>query len=235
APPFPLPARILGFDFGSQGAEITLVALHESQLESTTCYPEELSLLHRNTVNKRRLEFALGRAAAHLALRAAGDDTSSPVLQNKDRDPAWPSGFVGSITHCGPWAMAAAAKAKSLESIGIDLEDTEAVPFEEIAELVSTDAERDWLLQSGNSKLKLAGLFSAKEAAYKALFPLCRKFLDFHSIDLAWFPDSQSFRGTLREDLSTDFPFGYGLQIGIQRYANFVFTHTVIRKPAADE
>lgn len=224
--------------FGPLRAEITLVALHETKLENDSCYPEELSLLCGGAVNKRREEFALGRAAAHLALRGAGDMDRSPVLQRTGREPAWPSGFIGSITHCGPWAMAAVAKSESLTSIGIDLEDAKAVLVGEIVETICTDAEREWVLGGGNSRLKLAALFSAKEAAYKALFPLCRKFFDFHAIELTWSLKNKSFRsfhGVLREELSPDFPAGYRLEIGCQQRVSFVFTHAVIQKRASGE
>jgi len=222
------PAGNPGLHFRSLGAPITLVALHEKNLECCSCCPEESSLLRGNVVNKRRVEFALGRAAARLALLGVGHPSPPPVLQRAGREPAWPNGIVGSITHCGAWAMAAAAKAESLKSLGIDLEDVEAVPHEEIADLVCSDVEREWAFRGGNSKRKLAMLFSAKEAVYKALFPLCQKFFDFHAIELTWFPQSNSFRGVLREGLNLEFPVGYCLEIGCQHRANFVFTYATI-------
>ncbi|MGB8522548.1 MAG: 4'-phosphopantetheinyl transferase superfamily protein [Candidatus Acidiferrales bacterium] len=209
-------------------APITLVALHEERLECCPSWPEESFLLRGNVVNKRRVEFALGRAAAHLALLGAGHTNCSPVLQKAGREPAWPAGFVGSITHCGSWAVAAAARTESLKSLGIDLEDVEAVPHEEIADLVCSDVEREWVFRGGNSKRKVAMLFSAKEAVYKALFPLCQKFFDFHAIELTWFPQSDSFGGVLLEELNLQLPVGYRMKIGCQQRANFVFTYLTI-------
>jgi enterobactin synthetase component D len=222
------PAGISSLRFRSLGAQITLVALHEKRLDCCSCAPEESSLLRANVVNKRRIEFALGRAAAHLALLGAGHTHRTPLLQQTSREPAWPAGFVGSITHCESWAVAAAARAESLKSLGIDLEDVEAVPHEEIADLVCSDVEREWVFRGGNSKRKLTMLFSAKEAVYKALFPLCQKFFDFHAIELTWFPQSNSFSGVLREELNLEFPVGYRMEIGCQQRANFVFTHVTI-------
>ena len=222
------PVVLSDLHFGPLAGEIALAAIHQRSLEWRLCYRQELSLLRGNVVNKRRVEFALGRIAAHRALRAAGHTGSAPVLQGVGRTPAWPSGFVGSITHCGPWAVAAAAKADSMKSIGIDLEDAESVPVEEIVQRVCTDAETEWVLAGANGQLKLAALFSAKEAAYKALFPLCRKFFDFHALQLTWSSKSNVFRGVLQKELSADFPVGYPLQIGCQQRANFVFTHVAI-------
>jgi 4'-phosphopantetheinyl transferase EntD len=212
----------------SSGAHITLVALHQSQLEDCASSLMEANALRGNVAEKRRNEFLLGRAAARLALIGAGMPNPSPVKQRAGRDPDWPAGIVGSITHCAPWAVAAVSKSESLRSIGIDLEDVEAVPVEEIVELVSTDTECKWILRGPNSKLKLASLFSAKEAAYKAIFPLCRRFFDFHAMELVWFHKFNSFHGVLCEELSPDFPLGYRFEIGCQRSANFVFMHTII-------
>lgn len=209
------------------GNGVSLAVLHESGLERLSCHSGEMALLRENMAPKRRKEFALGRSAARLALRRAGNRDNSPVLQ-RDREPIWPCGFVGSITHCESWAIAAAVKADVVKSIGIDLENAEAIRVEEIIDLVSTKAERIWVLRNGNAQLKLASVFSAKEAAYKALFPLCRQFFDFQAIDLAWCPERQLFRGTLRIGLRRDLPAGYELEIGCQRLYSFIFTHTAI-------
>jgi 4'-phosphopantetheinyl transferase EntD len=136
--------------------------------------------------------------------------------------------MVGSITHCDSWAIAAVAKLESLKSLGIDLVDIETVPPREIAELVCTDVEREWVFRDQSSRLKLAKLFSAKESAYKALFHLCHKFLDFHAMELTWFPQSHSLRGVLLEELNPEFPVGYHLEIGCQQRGNFVFTYATI-------
>jgi 4'-phosphopantetheinyl transferase EntD len=116
-----------------------------------------------------RIRTGAGCRAPCNPIIGAGHTNLSPVLRRTGREPAWPSGIVGSITNCGSWAIAAVAKAESLKSLGIDLEDVEAVPHEEIAELVCSDVEREWVFRGGNSKLKLAMLFSAKEAVDSSL------------------------------------------------------------------
>jgi enterobactin synthetase component D len=211
------------------GDGISVVALHETQLGMSLCHPEELALLRGNVVPKRRNEFALGRSAAHLALHKAGAATSAPVLQKAGREPAWPSGFVGSITHCGEWAIAAAAKAGSVNSIGIDLEDSSAILVDEMIDLVCTESERALMFGAGDAKQKLAAVFSAKEAVYKALFPIYHTFFDFHAVELLWLPDHRLFVGTFHEQLVTDFPSGYSVRIGCQCHANLVFTHAIVR------
>ncbi|HTZ73408.1 MAG TPA: 4'-phosphopantetheinyl transferase superfamily protein [Candidatus Aquilonibacter sp.] len=215
--------------FAPVGDGVSVVALYETQFEPSLCHPDELALLRGNVVSKRRNEFSLGRCAARLALQNSGYKTFSPLLQKVGREPAWPTGFVGSITHCGKWAIAAAAKADSVHSIGIDLEDSSAILVDEMIDLVCTEAERTLMFGTRSPKQELAAVFSAKEAAYKALFPICHKFFAFHAIELLWLPERCIFIGTLREELAADFPPGYCLTIGCQHHADFVFTHAVVR------
>ncbi len=208
---------------------ISLIALHETQLDASLVRREELELLSDHAVPKRRNEFALGRCAARLALRECGEMTSAPVLQS-GREPVWPTGFVGSITHCAGWAAAAVARSDSFKAIGIDLEDSSAIPVNEIVDLVCTERERATVFGEANPQEALAAVFSAKEAVYKALFPICRSFFDFHAVELIWLPDSHSFIGTLRQELAVDLPAGYHFRIGCQRDGKFVFTHVAIAK-----
>lgn len=209
--------------------DVSVVTLHETQLQPSLCHPEEIALLRGNVAAKRRNEFALGRCAAHLALQKSGETTFSPILQKTGREPAWPSGFAGSITHCGEWAIAAVAKTDAVNSIGIDLEDCSAILVDELVDLVCTEAERASLFGAGNAKRELAAVFSAKEAAYKALFPIYRKFFDFHAIELLWLPAHGFFVGTLREELASGFPPGYCVRIGCRHHADLVFTHAIVR------
>ena len=206
---------------------ISLITVHQTQLDIALCHPDELTLLRGNVAPKRHDEFALGRYAARLALRKSGWSQFAPVLRKESRGPAWPNGFVGSITHCGEWAAAAVARYGDIKSIGIDLEDTRAVPVDQIIDLVCSEGERS-MMAGGHAQQKLAAIFSAKEAAYKALFPLCETFFDFHAVELIWVPESSSFIGTLRQELTADLHAGYCLRIGLQRRDNFVFTQAVI-------
>ena len=166
------------FRFTPPAPGCALVALDSSQLENSSLRPEEASLLPGNAAEKRKSEFVLGRAAAHRALAELGFAESPPVLRGAGREPLWPAGVVGSITHCSSRAIAVVAKTEKVQAIGIDLEDVDHFP-EEIADLVANEAERDWVL-SEDSRLRLAMLFSAKESIYKAFYPLEHRFFDFH-------------------------------------------------------
>ena len=86
----------------------------------------------------------------------------------------WPAGIRGSMTHCAGYAAAAVGPISRISAIGIDAEPDAPLP-DGVLDLVATAAERDRLAVTPRKpdiphwdRL----LFSAKEAVYKAWFPL---------------------------------------------------------------
>lgn len=74
--------------------------------------PSEEALVAR-AVDKRRREFATGRDCARRALSQLGWD-EVPILAGPKREPLWPAGIVGSITHCPGYCAAIVARSTSL-------------------------------------------------------------------------------------------------------------------------
>ena len=72
-------------------------------------------------VPRRRAEFAAGRRCARAALARIGIPPA-PLLRGEDREPLWPDGAVGSITHCAGYVAAAVAATEVMLSVGIDAE-----------------------------------------------------------------------------------------------------------------
>jgi 4'-phosphopantetheinyl transferase EntD len=133
-------------------------------------------------VRKRQLEFANGRACARRALAQLGlEDASIPV--GKRRQPLWPSGFVGSITHTGGFCAAVTARAESYRSVGIDAEPDEPLPTEVVG-MVCTEAElrHGQALEPHHRCIADRLIFSAKEAVYKLQYPLAEAFVDFDQV-----------------------------------------------------
>src|SRR5262249_50349452 len=94
--------------------------------------------------------------------------------------PNWPVGLVGSLAHDASAAVAALASATDFMSVGIDIEPAE--PLEpELLDVVATADERKQLV---NRQLGGRLLFTAKEAVYKAVYPLDRTFLDHHDVEV---------------------------------------------------
>jgi len=146
-------------------------------------HPEELAGLG-HAVEKRRREFAAGRACARRAFARLGiADAVLPI--GPDRLPAWPAGIVGSITHCTGYCAVSAARHGSILGLGLDAEvGTELEPS--LVPLVCRPSEVEALealagLTSGEGA-KL--VFSAKESAYKCYFPLVHRFLEFHDVEI---------------------------------------------------
>ena len=138
----------------------------------------------RHAVAKRQHEFAGGRAAARNAMAALGLPPGE-ILQQADRAPQWPSGVVGSISHCDTACVSVVARVPDMVTIGIDIE--EATPLDKaLLTLICTPKEHDWLdRQTAQERLILAKLiFSAKEAAYKCQYPLSRDMFGFDGFDL---------------------------------------------------
>lgn len=133
---------------------------------------------------ERRLEYIAGRKCARRALSRLGIcDASIPV--GRHGEPVWPPAIVGSITHCNHYCAAAVARAEHLAAIGIDAEIEGRVGAQVFNRITST-AER-LLLPSSPGDWKTL-VFSAKEAIYKAWFPLTRTWLGHLDVQIR--PDS---------------------------------------------
>lgn len=137
----------------------------------------------RNAVAKRRREFMLGRLYARAALRRLGI-VDFPLLAGAQREPRWPPGVTGSITHCDGFCGVAVARAP-IRGIGIDAETRAPIPSG-VAMLIYTSSERGWLSAARHGRpddwAKL--IFSAKESAYKCQFPLTGMALDFPDVEI---------------------------------------------------
>jgi 4'-phosphopantetheinyl transferase EntD len=154
-----------------------------------TPYPgEEVAMVR--AVPKRRQEFTIARACARRALQQLGLPPV-PIPKGPAGEPQWPGAVVGSITQCAGYAAAAAARRSQLLTLGIDAEPNEPLPggvlgltasSSEIAHLdrlAATDPRVHWG--------RLA--FCAKEALYKAWFPVRRCWLGFEDVDVRIEPD----------------------------------------------
>lgn len=147
-------------------------------------FPEEEVLVAR-AVDKRRREFMTARACARTALAALGV-ASVPILPGERGAPQWPLGIVGSITHCAGYRAAAVARTCDVLTIGLDAEPDEVLPSG-VLEAVSLPGERERLRALATAAPGTCWdrlLFCAKEATYKAWFPLARCWLGFEDADI---------------------------------------------------
>jgi len=150
-------------------------------------FPEERECLGV-VVDKRLREFTTGRACARKSLLKLGI-SPCPIRIGPQREPIWPKGIAGSITHCTGYCAAAVARSVDLASIGIDAE--ENLPLGEgVLELISTPRERAEIYLRGGDRLHWDRLlFSAKESVFKAWYGLAGQWLDFSECDILWGPE----------------------------------------------
>lgn len=154
--------------------------------------PDEEPLIGR-AVAKRRNEFVTVRHCARVALGALGVEPV-PILKGEKGEPCWPEGIVGSLTHCTGFRGAAVGKSGSVRSVGIDAEPHETLP-DGVLNAVSLPIERHELagLPAGQHWDRI--LFCAKEATYKAWFPLTHRWLGFEDAHISFDVDADGTTG----------------------------------------
>jgi len=187
-------------------------------------HPEEMKCLSRKAVEKRRAEFFLGRLAAFRALQALGV-TPGPVLKGEQREPLWQEGIVGAITHKADTAAAVVAQKKAACGVGVDLESLDKPVNFRISTKVCTEPEQDWVSEVPDEKDKrLKMIFSAKEAGFKAFFPIEQIYLGYQDAELAWRDGTQSFSGVLLKGAGDQHPIGTCFDVGCRIIDKLVFS-----------
>ena len=118
------------------------------------------------SVEKRRREFALGRACARAALAGLGHG-EAVIAKGDEGAPIWPAGIVGSITHTKDYAAAVAGERCRFTGVGIDAERKGGVT-PQLWPRLFTLTEQEALHAQPDPSLAATLFFSAKEASYKA-------------------------------------------------------------------
>lgn len=131
---------------------------------------------------RRRAEFSRARSCAHRALAQLGEQPVA-IPRGPQREPIWPVGAVGSITHCAEYCCAAVARSNEWAAIGIDAEVLKELETG-VQENIMTAAERRQLQTLDRSIAWSCVLFSAKEAVFKAWYPRTRRWLNFRDVQL---------------------------------------------------
>jgi 4'-phosphopantetheinyl transferase EntD len=144
--------------------------------------PEEEAVVAQ-ALPVRRREFATARACARAALARLGV-VAGAILPGEGGAPVWPPGVVGSISHCAGYRGCAVAPSRRIRALGIDAEPDERLP-DGVLDVVALPSERAHLHRLLNQDAAVHWdrlLFSAKEAVYKAWFPLAGRWLEFDEV-----------------------------------------------------
>lgn len=144
----------------------------------------------------RRQEFVTARRCAREALGKLGFPPA-PIGIGPHRQPLWPDGVSGAITHCTGYRAAAATT--KLVAIGIDAEPHGPLPAG-VAEQITAAGELAMLAELTSTHPAIQWgrlLFSAKESVYKAWYPLTGRWLDFDQAVITIDPVARAFSARL--------------------------------------
>jgi len=106
---------------------------------------------------------------------------------------------VGSIAHCRGYRGCAVARASELTTLGIDAEPHEPLPARLLGDIADS-GEREALRSLAASVPEVNWdrlLFCAKEAVYKAWYPLTERWLGFEDATLEIDPERRAFTARL--------------------------------------
>lgn len=139
--------------------------------------PDEAVAVTR-AIERRRQEFAIGRMALRMSIRQAGHDLPAtvPIAARADRQPDLPDGIAASLSHSGSYCLAIAAPPGG-PSVGVDIEPCDRALPQGLADVVAP------YRMVGDMPL-LA--FCAKEAMFKAQYPLTARMLDFSAVPVVF-------------------------------------------------
>ena len=141
--------------------------------------PEEAAAFASSVAKVRRASGA-ARTVARQLLERLGHPTCA-VPKSASGAPIWPPDVVGSMAHDSRVAVAAVGRSRDIAALGIDVEPAEILP-PDLLDIVATPQERSRL---GDDPCGGRLLFVAKEAVYKAVYPLDQTFLDHHDVHVS--------------------------------------------------
>ncbi|MFI6472240.1 4'-phosphopantetheinyl transferase [Streptomyces sp. NPDC050516] len=164
-------------------------------------FPQERALLAGVGAGRRR-EFTTVRHCARLALKELGVPPA-PLLPDEEGAPGWPTGIVGSMTHCRGYRAAVVARRTAVRALGLDAEPHRPLR-EGVVSAVARPEERASLAGLDGTVCWDRLLFSAKEAAFKAWSPGARaggiRPRSLHDIRVTLHPADGTFRAEILPD-----------------------------------
>ena len=165
------------------------------EIAESHSFPEEVRAVNRATPARKR-EFVTGRACARVALSDLGL-AMGPIPRGANREPQWPAGIVGSITHCAGYVAAAVARTDDIRGIGMDAEPNEHLE-PEVIRMIAVEEEIEKLRALGTTACWDRLLFSAKESVFKVWFPMTERWLDFRDVNVTFLPEAGCFHAEIR-------------------------------------
>ncbi|MFO0553143.1 MAG: 4'-phosphopantetheinyl transferase superfamily protein [Polyangiaceae bacterium] len=139
---------------------------------------------HAALAERRQRTWLAGRVALRQALGAVGAPTEVDLLPDDRGAPRVPQGFAGSIAHKDDVAVAF-ARPHDGSDVGVDVEHDEPLRVD-ISRKIMTDEElarvAAWSTHERARAVRVT--FAVKEAIYKAIDPVCRRYVAFTEVEL---------------------------------------------------
>ena len=170
-------AELESFTEPSQGLTQTSIALVKVRDYGPKLLKGEKTMASK--MNQSRFKtFSSGRYAAHLAQEAISAQPKG--ILREGRAPIWPLGQMGAITHSKKYAGAIVST--ELRGVGLDFEEVGRIQPKLYAKLFTKD-EESWLRQQTRPEASTI-IFSAKEAVYKGIFPILKRYVGFQEVEI---------------------------------------------------
>lgn len=165
--------------------------------------------------------FIMGRTAAQQALRSF--EIHGPVLRGEGGQPLWPQPLMGSISHTRGLACAVVCHRERGRGLGIDIELEDRQFNLSIERKICTTSERLWALHDESLvRQRLLSLISAKEAIFKAFYPINGVYLGFEDVNLTPHPDG--YLAELSKLAADGFKPGFQFKVLQQKKENYLLS-----------
>jgi len=180
----------------------------------------------KSAAEKRKREFLAGRICARAALGGAFKNFNIGI--GKSREPIWPKGVKGSISHTNEHAVAVCTTLRACLGVGLDIERVvDAALCSELMSQILSETEQ-LILPTNDISLWFTTVFSAKESFFKSAYCLVGKYFDFDALQLLKIgPKSLSFQ--LNLDLAEQLKKGKYIEVVYEKFDyDTVFTFCVL-------
>jgi len=178
------------------------------------------------SVRKRQAEYFHGRACARTALESIGIFDFS-IDSGCSREPLWPSGVIGSITHNDRFAAASAVLATNYSGVGIDIERVVTEESRDPVLAIAVRPDERALLSTTESLCFdqcLSLIFSVKESFFKAAFGVVGRYFDFTAVSVTRIDiKNKCIDLVVKETLCKEFTKG----VHISGHYDFIDPHTL--------
>ena len=145
---------------------------------------------------KRKKEFIAGRLCALEAIKSLSIEPPETISIGANREPLWPSGLCGSISHSKNRAVAVVSN--SLVGVGVDTE--ESIQLDRLKKIGGQFIGENEQKFLQDSPLNGTIIFSAKESLFKALYPSVKQFFGFKDAEILQIGSGEFLIRLLRSD-----------------------------------